>query len=145
MYNCDNVTTVVSVGKSARATVTEKKKIPFFSIIALMLGLVIVITGICVMVNSTNMSKHRGDNFSVKYMEFGTDFYTGIYKASNVIVDGVNDINQGVEVISESMLTIVNVFGLVIISIGLAVVAFSIVNLRKESVLINQYQDNNAF
>ena len=30
MYNNDNVTTVVSVGKSARATVTEKKKIPIF-------------------------------------------------------------------------------------------------------------------
>ena len=54
------------------------------------------------------------------------------------MVDELNAINSGVELISESMSTIANIIyypaGMIIIAIGLGVVAMSVNHIKKENI-----------
>ena len=112
------------------------KKINVMSIISLFLGIVIIIMGITVMNKEVDVDTYSAKNYDAAYAAFGGDFYTEIYEASDIIVDELDDINGGIELLSESMATMVNViyypFGMMIIAIGLGVVAMSCNHLRKE-------------
>ena len=46
---------------------------------------------------------YRASKNDVSYAEFGADFYTYIYGATDTIVDELNAINGGMESISRSM------------------------------------------
>lgn len=113
------------------------KKFNVMSIISLLLGVVIIIMGITVMNKEVSLDTYTAKHYDVDYVAFGGDFYTEIYGASDMIVDELNDINGGVEVLSESMVAMANVIyypvGMMIIALGLGVVAVSCNHITKEN------------
>lgn len=121
----------------APAKAHGRKRINVISIISLFLGVVIIIMGITVINKKVSMDTYRAKRYAADNMAFGADFYTEIYKASDMIVDELNDINSGVELLSESMVAMINAIyypiGMMIIALGLGVVAISFNYIMKES------------
>ncbi len=113
------------------------KKFNLMSIISLLLGVVIIIMGITVMNKKVSIDTYSAKHYDADYAAFGADFYTEIYGASDIIVDELNDINGGVEVLSESMADMANVIyypvGMMIIALGLGVIAVSCNHIKKEN------------
>lgn len=128
----------------AEPTVPKKEKkekivskINITAIISLLLGVAIIIMGATVINREVSIDTYRAGHYKAEHAEFGADFYTYIYDASDTMVDELNDINSGVELISESMSTMANAIyypaGMIIIAIGLGVVAMSVNNIKKEN------------
>lgn len=137
---CPSCGCPVAEVKPENAAPTKKhttKKINVMSIISMLLGVVIIIMGITVMNKEVSIDTYNAKYYDVDYVKFGGDFYTEIYKASDTIVDELNDINGGVEILSESMADIVNVIyyptGMMIVALGLGVVAVSCNHIKKEN------------
>lgn len=107
------------------------------ALIALILGIAIIVMGTNVMKMSTNLDTYSAKHFDVDSAKFGADFYTEIYKASDVIVDELSAVNSGISLLSESMATIANVVyypaGMIIVSLGLGVVAISLLHIKKQA------------
>ena len=110
------------------------KKLNILSIISLFLGIAIIIMGVTVMNKKVNIDTYSAKHYDAEYAAFGGDFYTKIYGASDIIIDELNDINNGVEVLSESMDVLVNIIyypiGMLIISLGIGVIAISCIHLK---------------
>lgn len=127
----------VKVEYAAPATAQIAKKFNVMSIISLLLGVVIIIMGFSVMNKEISIDTYNAKHYDADYAAFGGDFYTEIYGASDIIVDELNDINGGVEVLSESIAALANVIyypiGMMIIALGLGVVAVSCNHLKKEN------------
>lgn len=127
----------VKVEYAAPATAQIAKKFNVMSIISLLLGVVIIIMGFSVMNKEISIDTYNAKHYDADYAAFGGDFYTEIYGASDIIVDELNDINGGVEVLSESISALANVIyypiGMMIIALGLGVVAVSCNHLKKEN------------
>ena len=122
------------------------KNFNVMSIISLLLGVVIIIMGITVMNKEVSIdtysTQNNTTNYDADYCAFGADFYTEIYKTSDIIVDelndvidGIDDLKNGVEVISGSMSSIANVIyypiGMMIVALGLGVIAVSCNHIKK--------------
>ena len=116
-------------GKSVISIEGTLKRLNLVSIFSLFLGVLIVIMGIVVMNKEVGVDTYTAKHYSVDSAAFGGDFYTEIYGATDIIVDELNDINSGVEVLSESMITMGNLIcysvGMMMIALGFAVVAIS--------------------
>lgn len=116
----------------------RESKINITAIISLLLGIAIIIMGGTVINKEISIDTYRAEHYNAEYAEFGGDFYTYIYGASDTMVDELNAINSGVELISESMSTIANIIyypaGMIIIAIGLGVVAMSVNHIKKENI-----------
>lgn len=127
----------VKPGNAAPTKTRTAKKFNIMSIISLLLGIVIIIMGITVMNKEVSIDTYSAKHYDADYAEFGGDFYTEIYGASDIIVDELNDINGGVEVLSESMAAMENVIyypvGMMIIALGLGVIAVSCNHIKKEN------------
>ena len=124
--------------ESAAPTKTQTaKKINVMPIISLLFGVVIIIMGITVMNKEVSIDTYSAKRYDVDYAAFGGDFYTEIYRASDIIVDELNDINGGIEALSESMAAMANAIyypaGMIIVSLGLGVVAASCNHIKKEN------------
>lgn len=117
---------------------TEKKprKINIMAIVSLVIGLAVIFMGVKMINTNTEKKTYSVSRYSTEYATFGGDFYTYIYKASDTIVDELNDINNGMGVLYQSIYDSVNAIyypiGMVIVSIGLGISAVSLVHLRKE-------------
>ena len=100
-------------------------------------NLLIIVMGITVMNKGVSIDTYSAKHYDADYAAFGGDFYTEIYGVTDMIVDELNDINSGVEVLSESMATMASVIyystGMIIIALGLGVVAVSCNHIKKEN------------
>ena len=114
----------------------QKSKFNIAAVISLLLGVAIIVMGITVINKETGMETFSAEYYNVDYAKFGGDFYTCIYDASDTMVDELNDINNGVELLSESMSTLADVIyfsaGMIIIAIGIGVSAVSVNHIKKE-------------
>ena len=112
------------------------KHININALISLVLGIVIIFMGVSVKNTEISIDTYNAKQFDADYASFGADFYTYIYKASDIIVDELNDINGGIESLSESMNMLANVIykpvGTMIIAVGLGVVALACIHIKKE-------------
>ena len=121
-----------------KPTVEKKSKIriKIMPIVSIVLGLVIIYCGIVLVGQKTVAKDYSAKTFNVESAEFGGDFYTLIYGASDTIVDELSAINGGIAVLSESTNTITNTLyyssGIVVISMGIAVIAVSLPKLIKK-------------
>ena len=135
---CSSCGCPVSKAKATQEVKLPKsKKINVPSIVSLFLGIVIVAMGVMVMNKETDIPTYTAQRYNVNNAAFGADFYTEIYNASAVIVGELNDINSGVEVLSETMAVVANIIyypvGMLIIALGIAIVAGSCNHLRREN------------
>ena len=100
------------------------------------MGVAIIIIGITVKNKDASLDIYSAKNYNIESTKFGGDFYTEIYAASDMIVDELNDINTGIESLSQSIASSTNVIyystGMLIIAIGTAVVAISCNNIKRE-------------
>lgn len=119
----EKITEIVKVRKSI---------MPF---VGILFGIIIVCLGIYVTKTGVDIESHTANNYKVDSAIFGADFYTEIYEASDTIVDELNDINNGIAILSESVDEIINAIyfsaGMIIFAIGLAVIGISCVHIRK--------------
>lgn len=130
--------------KKEQRTSRKKAQLKRFNImpfISLFLGIVIIIMGITIKNKDASLDIYLAKNYNIENIEFGGDFYTEIYAASDMIVDELSDINKGVESLSQSIASSTNVIyystGMLIIAIGTAVVAISCNNIKRELLCIN--------
>lgn len=107
------------------------------SVIALILGIVIIVMGAKVMKMKVDVDTYSAKHYDAEYAAFGGDFYTEIYGATDTIVDELDDINSGIATLSESIADISNTIyypiGMMIIALGLGVVAISCIHILKEN------------
>lgn len=106
-----------------------------FPFLSLVLGLIILIMGIVLVTKAIDMPTITAQNYSVSNYEFGGDFYSEIYNASDVIVDELNAINSGIGTLSASIKQIAEIIyftgGMIVIAIGLSVISNSILSFGK--------------
>lgn len=135
--NCGCPIEEINVECAAPTKTQIAKKFNVMPIISLLLGVVIIIMGITVMNKEVSIDTYIAKHYDADYAAFGGDFYTEIYGASDIIVDELNDINGGIEVLSESIAALANVIyypiGMMIIALGLGVVAVSCNHIKKEN------------
>lgn len=139
LKECPNCGCPVPKKELNASHITKRKgaKLPFFSLI---LGIIILIMGIVLVAKTADMPTITVQNYSVSGYEFGADFYSEIYNASDVIVDELNEINSGIGTLSVSIKQIARIIyftgGMIVIAIGLAVIANSVLSFakRKENI-----------
>ncbi len=121
------VNTVAPVGEVGKKT--KSKRFNVMSIFSILLGVTIIVLGIVVMNKKTELTTYSTANYYVREAEFGADFYTYMYKASETIVDELDDINKGLAIVARSMNTMANEIyfpiGMLIIAIGIGVIAIT--------------------
>lgn len=134
---CPIEETAAEPAAPAKTQARSAKKFNIMSVVSLLLGVAIIIMGITVMTKKVNIDTYSAKFYDAEYRAFGADFYTDIYEASDIIVDELNDINGGIEVLSESMAAMANTVyypvGMMIIALGLGVVAVSCNHIKKEN------------
>ena len=120
------------------------------AIITAIIGIVVIILGVTIMDKTANHSvddntfRYSAGEYDVDYASFGADFYTYMYKSNDVIVDELDDINKALETVvkaqnsinaavtanveaTDDLIDTVNdVGGMVVISIGLAILAYAV-------------------
>lgn len=113
-----------------------KIKVDVTAIIALVIGIVISVMGNGVMNQSVNMLTYSAGRYSVDYCAFGADFYTEIYNASDVMVDAMSGVGNGVAAISNQLPELASAIyycaGMLMIAIGLSTVAGALPRLLKQ-------------
>ena len=121
--------------KTIETMTTQFKKTNIMPLISLLLGILIIIMGIVVANKKATIDTYSAKNYNIEGAKFGADFYTEIYTATDVIVDELNDINKGVETLSQTIVSISNVIyysaGMIITATGIAVVAISCNNIKR--------------
>ena len=118
----------------------KKRKIPvainWMAVISLILGVIIIFMGTSVKKKTISLGTYSAKHYSADEARFGADFYTEIYKASDIMVDELNDINGGIGELSESLNSMANVIyypvGTMIEAMGLGVIAISCIHLKKK-------------
>lgn len=122
------------------------------AVIVLVLGIVAIILGATLMGGGAHHSSEvRNLSHSAKYYNadgaaFGADFYTYMYDASDMIVDELNDINEGlstvvtaqnaimentasaVDAVDDLIDAVGKAGGMIVIAIGLGILAYGIPN-----------------
>lgn len=124
--------------KSTEENLKPKSK-KGMSIVSLIIGIIILVLGIVVVTKKVESPTYSANGYDVQSAKFGADFYTEIYGASDTIVDELNDINEGMECVSDIAVEIGNAIyfsaGMIIIALGLATIAFSISNMKKKDTM----------
>ena len=112
------------------------KKINYFSAISFLLGIIVVFVGFSVRNKQIDIKSYSAKHYSVEYASFGADFYTYIYGASDTIVDELDSINSGVAQIADIMAISANAIfypiGMVIIAIGIGIISYSLIHIKKD-------------
>lgn len=112
----------------------RKRIVPYISLI---IGIIVLIMGIVVSTKKADINVYTAENYDVSGIEFGADFYTEIYNASDTIVGELNAINGGMESLSKSLNSVIDAVyfsaGMIIIALGLCTIAVSCVYLKKEN------------
>ena len=107
-----------------------------FPIITAIIGLIIVFLGYSVINKTVSIDTYNAKFYSVSYAAFGGDFYTEIYGAVDTVADELNDINEGIEQVTETIGQATNVIcstiGFLILSIGLGTIGVSIIYIKKD-------------
>lgn len=107
------------------------------AIISVLIGLAIIIIGIVLMNSSVTVPNHSATSYSVKSAKFGADFYTYMYDASDTMVSELDEINHGIQTLSESSLSVIMAInhsvGMLIIAIGLCTIAVAFPKVRRNS------------
>lgn len=124
------------IKKNTAEYVEPKVKKSIMPYIALILGIIILGLGIFVVKKEVvDVESHTANSYNVDTAIFGADFYTEIYDASDTIVDELNDINNGVAILSESVIEIINAIyfsaGMIICAIGISVIGVSCIHIGK--------------
>ncbi len=126
-------TTLRSIASSKNMQTQKAYTIPYVSLV---IGIIILIIGICMVIIHPETNTYVAKTFSVDNAAFGADFYTEIYGATDIIVDELNAINGGIESLSASINAFANLFyssvGILIIAIGLSTIAFSFLHIKKK-------------
>lgn len=111
-------------------------KINMMAVISLILGIAILIMGFKVADKKFEINEYNASKYSVDSAKFGADFYTEIYKASDVAVDAISAVNGGIASLSTSVADFAEVVtysaGMIIIAIGIGVIAVSALHIKKE-------------
>lgn len=111
-------------------------KINMMAVISLILGIVILVMGFKVADKKFEINEYNASKYSVDSAKFGADFYTEIYKASDVAVDAISAVNGGIASLSTSVADFVEVVtysaGMIIVAIGMGVIAVSVLHIKKE-------------
>lgn len=111
-----------------------KKKL-IMPLIAIVIGVVIIIMGVNVMGKKATVSSHDAESYDAEYAAFGGDFYTEIYGATDIIVDELDSINAGTEVLSKQINAGVNAVyyasGMIMIALGLGVIAVAVTKIER--------------
>lgn len=128
--------------ETANISIEKKKnslktiRINLMAVVALILGIAIMVMGFSVKDKTFDMDVYNAAKFGVDSAKFGADFYTEIYKASDVAVDAISAVNGGLASISESIVDFSNVImysaGMIIIAIGMGVSAVAVIHIKKE-------------
>ena len=110
-------------------------KVNFAALASLVLGIVIIIMGSSVMNKNADLSVYKAKPYDADYAAFGGDFYTEIYAVTDMIVDELNDMNNGIATVSRAVVAEVNTVyyttGMLMIAIGLGVIAIAGVHVVK--------------
>lgn len=113
----------------------NRPKFGVFAYLPLCIGIIIFICGMVVCQQHTEIKTHDAGKYSVSSLEFGADFYTEIYKAADTSVDELNEINQGIELLSISIGDGINeiykMTGYLIMAIGGGTIAISLFKFNK--------------
>lgn len=137
----DSATGKVADTPSAATVLAEKKssrvfKINFVALIALVLGAAILFMGFNLKNKQFDIDIYNASKYSVDSVKFGADFYTEIYKASDVAVDAISAVNGGIASLSGSVADFAEVVsystGMIVIAIGMGVIAVSLLHIRKK-------------
>lgn len=115
---------------------TEKTyKVNFAALASLVLGIVIIIMGSSVMNKNADLAVYKANPYDADYAAFGGDFYTEIYAVTDMIVDELNDMNNGIATVTHAVVAEVNTVyyttGMLMIAIGLGVIAIAGVHVVK--------------
>lgn len=110
-------------------------KVNFAALASLVLGIVIIIMGSSVMNKNADLAVYKANPYDADYAAFGGDFYTEIYAVTDMIVDELNDMNNGIATVSRAVVAEVNTVyyttGMLMIAIGLGVIAIAGVHVIK--------------
>ena len=110
-------------------------KVNFAALASLVLGIVIIIMGSSVMNKNADLAVYKANPYDADYAAFGGDFYTEIYAVTDMIVDELNDMNNGIATVSRAVVAEVNTVyyttGMLMIAIGLGVIAIAGVHVVK--------------
>ena len=110
-------------------------KVNFAALASLVLGIVIIIMGSSVMNKNADLAVYKANPYDADYAAFGGDFYTEIYAVTDMIVDELNDMNNGIATVSRAVVAEVNTVyyttGTLMIAIGLGVIAIAGVHVVK--------------
>ena len=120
------------------------------AVVTAVIAVIVIILGVTVLNAGTTHSvddssfRYSATEYDAKGASFGADFYTYVYDASDIIVDELDEINKGMETvvkaqsaINENVATGVDAIddliavvckaaGMIIISIGLAILAYAV-------------------
>lgn len=139
MTECPSCGCPIATVSQTPAPVSHGKKalpVNILAIISLLLGFAIIFMGVNVKNKSIVLNTYSAKHYDVDYAKFGADFYTEIYKASDVMVDELDDINSGIAELSKSMSQMAGLVyypaGMLIIAVGLGVVAVSLPRIKKD-------------
>ena len=114
----------------------KKFKINLMAVISLILGIVVLVVGFKVTDKKFEINEYNASRYSVDSAKFGADFYTEIYKASDVAVDAISAVNGGIASLSTSVADFAEVVtysaGMIIVAIGMGVIAVSVLHIKKE-------------
>lgn len=132
--------TPVAVKKAAESPIAApapaKAKFNIMSLVALLLGVVILILGIILINKKSDTPIYSAPSRDVSSAEFGADFYTYMYGASDTMVDELYDISRGISTLSDSTnYTIDAIYfsaGMIICALGLGTIAVACIKLKKE-------------
>lgn len=124
------------IGKEKPVVKSNKnEKIDIMPIISLIIGVIVIIIGVILLSHKSNVEIYDARTYDVDKSEFGADFYTEIYGASDTIVDELSDINGGIAAITSSLASMTEAIyygcGMVVIAIGLGIIAISLININK--------------
>lgn len=112
-----------------------KRKNNILPFISLVIGIVILVMGIFVITQKAHTKVFSASEYDAASAKFGADFYTEIYEVTDIIVDELNDVNNGMEIISSSINNIIDAIyfsaGMIIIALGLVTIAISCLHIKK--------------
>ena len=111
-------------------------RVNVMAVVSLILGIAIIVMGFKVIDKTFEINEYNARAYSVDGAEFGGDFYTYIYKASDVAVDAISAVNSGIESLSATVTDLAEVVtysaGMIIIAVGIGVIAVSVLHIKKE-------------
>ena len=89
------------------------------------IAILTVIIGVIVMILGFTIQTQNVSSYYIMGASFGADFYTYVYDGIDVIVDELDEINKGIEVVASAGKMIVISIGLLIAAMGLKQLAYA--------------------